>query len=45
MTAPGVSASWWRRMQPMKPWPEKRYLRQGVRANGWVLLTASAAVV
>lgn len=21
-----------------KPWPSKRYLRQGVRANGWVLL-------
>lgn len=21
-----------------KPWPDERYLRQGVRANGWVLL-------
>jgi len=21
-----------------KPWPDKRYLRQGVRSNGWVLL-------
>lgn len=21
-----------------RPWPEERYLRQGVRANGWVLL-------
>ena len=21
-----------------EPWPEPRYLRQGVRANGWVLL-------
>jgi hypothetical protein len=20
------------------PWPDDRYLRQGVRANGWVLL-------
>ena len=20
------------------PWPEQRYLRQGVRANGWILL-------
>lgn len=23
---------------PREPWPEPRYLRQGVRANGWVLL-------
>ncbi len=21
-----------------KPWPEERYLRQGIRANGWVML-------
>lgn len=23
---------------PAEPWPEDRYLRQGVRANGWILL-------
>lgn len=23
---------------PLEPWPESRYLRQGVRVNGWVLL-------
>jgi hypothetical protein len=23
---------------PYQPWPEDRFLRQGVRANGWVLL-------
>lgn len=24
--------------EPNEPWPERRYLRQGVRANGWLLL-------
>jgi multidrug resistance efflux pump len=28
--------------EPSQPWPEPRYLRQGVRAQGWVLLNRVA---
>ena len=26
-----------------EPWPDRRYLRQGVRANGWLLLDTVSA--